>query len=140
MNLPDEYHKILLDEFEKILTQCNNVPLLEDKLYFFSASYGITNKIMNLHCEPILIFMHQILNSVYNGFIQRLSLKPAQAISRSIPDIFVESLFSYFSELISAFKDKDEVKIREVLEKFTNLWYATNGNGFYLFLNKKIKL
>ena len=140
MNLPDEYHKIILDEFEKILKQCNELPILEDKLYFFSASYGIVNKIMNLHCEPVLIFMHQILFSVYNGFIQRLPINSTQAISRSIPNILVESLFSYFSELILAFKNKNENEIRVVLEKFSNLWYATGGNGFYLFLNKKIKL
>jgi hypothetical protein len=139
MNLPEQYHKIILDEFKETLIHCNEVVSLEDKLYFFSASFGIVNRVMNLHCDPLLIFIHQILSSTHQGFIQRLSLRSTPGIvSQGIPA--VEKLFSYFSELISAFENKDEIEIRKVLEKFSNLWYATSGNGFYLFLTDKIKL
>lgn len=141
MNLPDQYFKIIIDEFEKVSKQCDEAKSLEDKLYFFSASYGVLYRVMNFSCDPILIFMHQILQYTHQGFTQRLSqLRIPGLISNSIPDVMQDALFSYFSELILSFKSKDEIKIREVLEKFSNLWYATNGNGFYLFLNKKLKI
>ncbi len=139
MNLPDQYHKIILEEFENVLKLCNGANLLEDKLYFFSASYGIINRIMNLYCDPTLVFMHQVLQSTHQGFVQRLTQNNMPpSISNSFPDKLLKGLFLYFTELIKTFADKDEIKIREVLEKFSNLWYATSGNGFYLFLTEKL--
>ncbi len=142
MKIQEEFYEIILEEFKNVSKLCNDTNLLpEDKLYFFSASYGVINRIMNFNCEPILIFIHQILQSTHQAFAQRLSqrLMPG-IISNSFPDVFWDKLFLYFSELISAFENKDENKIREILEKFSNLGYATSGNGFYLFLNEKLKI
>ena len=61
-------------------------------------------------------------------------------ISVGVPDKLFDSLFSYFTLFIDAFKKNDENEIREVLQKFANLTYATSGNGFYLYLKGKLIL
>ena len=141
MNIPDHYFELILNEFIEIQKLCDEAKSPEDKLYFFSASYGIINRIMNFHCEPLLIFMHQILQNVQNTMSQRLSSpKTPGSISNSLPSELFDSLFSYFSKLILEFEKKDENKIREVLEKISNLSYATTGNGFYLYLRGKLAI
>lgn len=94
---------------------------------------------MNLCYDPILFFIHQVLLSTHQGFVQRVTqYQISGAISNSIPDELWKALFSYFSELITAFEKKEDNEIRKVLEKFSNLWYATTGNGFYLYLQKRL--
>ena len=141
MNIPSQHYKTILEEFNKISQLCNDAKYLEDKLYFFSASFGIINRVMNFHCDPLLVFMHHILQTTHQGFVQRISqFQNPNLISNNIPDIFWDKLYLYFLELIKSFENKDVENIREILEKFTYLTYATTGNGFYLFISKKLTL
>jgi len=139
MNIPDNYFDLIVNEFKEVEKLCEEAKSPDDKLYFFSASYGIINRVMNFHCEPILVFMHQMLQTSHQMVAKRLATpKNMDNISNSLPNEIFESLFSYFSLLIKEFEKKDENKIREVLEKFSNLSYATSGNGFYLYLRGKL--
>jgi hypothetical protein len=141
MNIPDQYHKMIVDEIKEVEKLCIDTKSPEDKLYFFSATYGIINRVMNFYFDPILVFMHQILQVVHQAFTQRLtSPNISGTVSSSIPNEFWISLISYLSELRIAFEKKDEDNIRIVLEKFSNLWYATSGNGFYLYLRGKLHI
>ncbi len=135
MNIPDEYHKIILKEFYEIQDLCKKSSSSEDRLYFFSASFGVVNRVMNFYQDPVLIFTHQILQSVHQAISNRLAnIKPPFAVSRGVPDQFWDALLGYFSELTHAFEIKNDEEIRKTLEKFANLWYANSGNGFYLYL------
>ena len=141
MNIPDKYFELILNEFKEVQKLCIEAKTSEDKLFFFSASYGVLNRVMNFCCEPILVFMHQILQDATKNISHRLAIpKKPGSISNSLPIEMWESLFSYFSTLIIEFEKKDEHKIREVLEKFSNLSYATLGNGFYLYLRGKLTI
>jgi len=47
MNIPDQYFKIIIEEFkdvEKLYKEANSA---HDKLYFFSASFAVINRVMN---------------------------------------------------------------------------------------------
>lgn len=139
MKLPEQYYVMILKEFNDVEKLCNEANLIEDKLYLFSASYGILNRVMNIFCDPILVFMHQILQAAHQAFAQRLATPKIPAtVANSLPDEMIKALFSYLTELRLAFEKKDENNIREVLEKFANLTYATSGNGFYLYLREKL--
>jgi hypothetical protein len=141
MKISDSNHGIILNEFNEIEKLCAEAPKITDKLYFFSASFGVLNRIMNFESDPTLIFMHQILKDAHQAFATRLATSQIPGnISNSLPQEMADALLLYFSELIKAFESKKEVKIREVLEKFSNLSYAMSGNGFYLYLRKKIIL
>lgn len=139
MNISDQYHQMIVEEMKEVEKMYSDAKSPEDKLYFFSAIYGIINRVMNFQCDSLLVFMHQILQVVHQAISQRFTGPNIPgAVSSSIPNEFWVSLLSYLLELRLAFENKDDDKIREVLEKFSNLWYATSGNGFYLYLRGKL--
>lgn len=139
MKLSNEYHEIILNEFYEIERLWNESEILIDKLYFFSASFGIINRVMNLQYEPILAFMHQILNGVHQAVSQRLaSHSPTK--SGEFPPEMIDAMMTSFLNLRDAFEAKNDERMWKALEKLSNLTYATTGNGFYLYLQGKIVL
>ncbi|NOY08478.1 MAG: hypothetical protein GXP33_06525 [Spirochaetes bacterium] len=141
MNIPDNYRKMIIEELESIEKLCKEASAFEDKLYFFSGSFGILNRIMNFYTDPTLIFMHQVLQTTHQAFFQRINTKTIPGvIYNTIPESFIDSLFLYLSELRAAFEENDQNKIWQVLEKFSVLTYATTGNGFFLYLRGKLKI
>lgn len=141
MKITEESYNIILKEFKEIENLCKDALSPEDKLYFFSASFGVVNRVMNFESDSILIFIHQILHTAHQTISQRLnSPKRDGVVSTSLPDEMWDALYDYFSELVSAFEKKNVNTIYMVLEKFAKLSYATTGNGFYLYLSGKIIL
>jgi hypothetical protein len=141
MNIASENLKIIVDEMKEVDKECDEAQAIEDKLYFFSASFGIINRIMNLECDPLLVFIHQILQSTHQALYQRLNLPKAPGvIMNNVPEIFIKSFFKYYKELVIALEKQNDQEIKNILEKFSNLSYATTGNGYYLFLREKLKL
>lgn len=141
MDIPKKYFDLILNEFKEVEGLCNEAETLDDAIYYFSALHGILNRVMNFHCVPVLIFMHQVLQATHQAIAARQSAPVKPGItSNGVTDEMIEALFSNISLLISAFKKKDEDEIRRVLEKFTNLSYATTGNGRYLHLRGRLKL
>jgi hypothetical protein len=141
MNIPDTYYELIIREMNETKELIEEAETIDDKLYFFSSSFGVINRVMNFHYDPLLIFMHQALANAHANITKRMnSPRKPDVLSTSIPDIMFDSLFSYLDLLIAAFKKKDEDEIRRILEKYSVLTYATSGNGFYLFLKGKITL
>jgi DNA-binding GntR family transcriptional regulator len=141
MNLPDTYFDLIIKEMDEAKELIEEANTMDDKLYFFSSSFGIINRVMNFHSDPILIFIHQALANAHANISKRMNSphKP-DVVSTSVPDVMFDALFSNFDLLIAAIKSKDEDEIRKVLEKYAVLTYATSGNGFYLLLKGKITL
>jgi hypothetical protein len=139
MNLPKEYRQIIINEFEEIENRLPGIQFPQDKLYFFTAAFGIINRVFNIHFDPLLVFMHQILNSAHIAISERYQ-NHAPTLTGGMPQEMIDLLFVYLSELKIAFQEEDENKIRSVLEKFSILSYAVTGNGFYLYLKGVLTL
>jgi hypothetical protein len=141
MKLSKEYQKLLIEELKKVQESCNDAKTLEDKMYYFSASFGVVNRIMNFYGDPTLIFVQHSLQLVHKSMTERLAavVNPS-IISNSVPSEMLDALFKYYGQLISEIEKNDDNAIRVILEKFANLTYATTGNGFYMYLQGKIKL
>ncbi len=139
MNVPEEFMKMIIDEFGSIEEMFNENPSIDDKLYFFSGSFGVINRVMNFHTDPTLIFIHQILQAAHQSFSQRYRTpeKPGTIVN-SIPDELFNGLFSSIRELKEAFRINKDEEIWRVLQKISNLTYATTGNGFYLYICGKL--
>ncbi|MDH5718723.1 MAG: hypothetical protein OEZ22_13945 [Spirochaetia bacterium] len=141
MNIPEQYHDIIVSELKSVKGLCESTETLEDKMYYFSASYGIINRIMNLYSDPTLIFIQQILQIMHKSITERLAaVRNPNVVSASVPDEMIDALFNYYDQLIKEIENNDNNKIREVLEKISILSYATTGNGFYMYLKGKIDL
>lgn len=141
MNIPANYKEMIIDELESIEQLCRDAVNLDDKLYFFSGSFGVINRVMNFYTDPTLLFMHQVLQAAHQAFLQRQKARTIPGtISNTIPEVLFNSLFNYLSELREAFEDDDRNKIWEILEKYSVLTYTTTGNGLFLYLRNKIEI
>ena len=113
-----------------------NAPL--EKLFFYSAAYGILSRIFNQEYDPLLVHTHIILQTSYNTINSKV-----QEITRGIEHVIkIPSVyFKTLEDIIEDLADKVEKKqdLCETLQRVTNLTYALIGNGYYL-LQKGILL
>jgi hypothetical protein len=139
MNISTEMRKKYTDEVRFVLGQMKRVSSPEEKLYFFSAVYGILQRIVNFEYDPELLFDYQILQLVYNMLNARLAaIKARQETGISIPD----GLFEKIEEALEELADSVDVggESYSALQKMVNLAYTTSGNGYYMYLKGVIKV
>jgi len=108
------------------------------KLFFYSAAYGITRRIMNLHYDPQLAFMDLVLEVTYNTINNRVNRIVKNDNTIPLIDDLFEKLAGAVKDLADCVKnDEDPYK---VLETIVSLAYTTTGNGYYLFTKGLIKI
>ena len=139
MTLHEEYRRIIIGDLNKAIEMAKTVEYPEDKMYFFSISFASIQRIINLQYNQTLVFVHQILQSTHQSIMQRLATR-SHLVSQGTPESFIELPFIYLNNLLQAISENSENRIWSVLEEFSQLWYATSGNGFYLFLDGKMNL
>lgn len=141
MNIPQTYFDLILNEFKDVQVLCEKAETLDDALYYFSALYGVVNRVMNFYCDPVLVFMHHVLQATHKAISDRIAMPIKPGItSNGVTEEMWQALFSCTRLLTDAFEKKDEDEIRQVLQKFTNISYAATGNGRYLQLRGKLSL
>lgn len=142
MNVPDVYFSQIIKEMTVVDDLWKKSVSLEEKLYYFSAVFGTINRVMNFYCDPLLVFVHQILQEVHQALTNRLkaSKNPAAESFLVVPPEMVDALCGYTQELKAALESKQDSLVWIILQKMSNLAYATTGNGFYLYLKGEIKL
>lgn len=138
MNISKPYHKIIVKEFHDIRKMIEETNILVDKLYYFTAVYGVINRIMNLESDPTLIFINQVLQNCHQAITLRLSQRINGNVSTDIPDNLIKECFVLLDELIAAFENQNKIQIWEILQRYSNLTYSMNGNGYYMYLRNKI--
>jgi transaldolase len=138
MKLSKGSRKYLMDELRVIIDGMGKAKTAEEKLYFFSAVFGATQRIVNIEYDPELTFIYQVVSTSYNTINSNLQIaKSGQGVSTIPKDIFVK-LQEAVEKLADAI-DKSE-STYPVLETISNLAYSTTGNGFYLHLKGIIKI
>lgn len=141
MDIPQNFFELTLNEFKDVQGLCEKAETPDDALYYFSAFHGVLNRVMNFYFDPILVFMHQVLQATHKAVSDRMAMPVKPGItSNGVTEEMWQALFLYNRLLIDAFEKKDEDEIRLVLQKFANLSYATTGNGRYLQLRGKLSL
>lgn len=139
MNLSPDMQKRFTDEVRFVITSMKKTDTPAEKLYLFSAGYGMAQRIINFEYEPELTFIQQVLQLVYNMVNARLGAVSArQEAGISIP----ENLFNRLEEALEEMVDRIEqgAETYPALQKMVNLAYSTTGNGYYLYLKGMFKV
>lgn len=135
MKLNLENRAKLIDEIKFVLQKMKEASDPQGKLYYFSAVYGVMNRIFNLENAPDLIFAHFVISATHAQINARLH-DPDKTIQ--IPSELFEKLYDATAELLDVIeKNKSPY---EVLRKFALLGYVTVGNGYYLYEKKMLKI
>lgn len=139
MAISDKFRDDIVKEINFVVKKMKEVKNAEISLYYFSAIYGLLQRIFNIEYDAEFIFYHFILNSTYSAFNQRLqALTKGGENTVPLTDIQFEKLISYSNQLAQKIKNKENAD--EILKKFIILAYSTTGNGHYLFQKGKLKL
>ena len=131
MNINDNLRKLLVKEINYAVKKINESSDAGEKLYYFSAVYGVVSRIFNLEYDSDLVYAHFILNQTHKAFLGRL-----QAITKG-GEAIIPLHEEHFKKLSTVTKElakkieKDE-GISEILKKFVILSFTTTGNGYYL--------
>ena len=139
MNLSPDMQKRFTDEVRFVITRMKKADTPTEKLYFFSAGYGMAQRIINFEYEPELNLILQILQMVYNTVNARLAaISTRQEAGIAIPD----GLFSRLEEALEEMVERidNDAETYPALQKMVNLAYSTTGNGYYLYLKGMLKI
>lgn len=138
MNIDPEYKKYLVAEFRYTVKSMNENEFAEQKLFYFSSTFGAVSRIFNLQYDPQLIFMHSILNNAHGNIMARL-----QAIKSGDPVVqFQENYFDKLTQYVEILAQQIERNedTYKTLEQIALLTFLTTGNGYYLFKKGIIKI
>lgn len=141
MSIQQEYRNLIIEEFEDVGGLLKEAKSPSDFLYLFSASYGILNRILNIQCDPTLVFMHQVLQSLHQAMQARLQAAGSNPLEPyPFPIEFLPKMGEILENLRLAFLKGSEAEICHELSRASNLAYASTGNGYYLYIRKKLQI
>lgn len=135
MKIKEENKQSIISELEFSIQKMKEEQNPKTKLYFFSAVYGILQRIFNIDYDPDLVFAHFVINQVYNN-IAAAHMNPDPIIK--LPEDLFERLTVVTGDFLEAIK-KDE-NLYEVLKKYSLIGYVALGNGYYLYQKGLLKI
>ncbi len=110
----------------------------QEKMYFFSAIFGVANRIMNLEFDPELGFMHHVTNAAFNMINTTLILAAQGQSISTFPPLVFDKLQEALKDLATCIEEGKQTY--PGLERISNLAYSTSGNGYYLFLKGMLNI
>jgi len=139
MQLSEANKKIISDEFRVIVRLINEEEDALRRVYYFSAAYGVVQRVINSEFNNELTLMHSVLHNTYLALDSRLkSIISGGERVIELPSNALSVLSSALNELCDVIsKDQD---IYEPLAKIAAISYVTTGNGYYLYRKGVLRL
>lgn len=141
MKISNVNKKIIVSEFEKVLELMNSAKDAREKLFYFSATYAMVSRILNIEYDPMLVLIHSVLLSTYsnmNSFLNNVA--SSRNTFYSIPKNYFDMVESNFKNITKAIDSNDEPNIYKALKNFSVLAYIFTGNGNYLYKKGTLKI
>jgi hypothetical protein len=138
MDISDDARKTILDEINYALTMMEKAHDIERKLYYFSAIYGVTQRVFNSEYDEDLVCMHSVLNQAYGSFRSRIRAFKSGDIAVPVSEQQIKKLIKLAKDLGKRIKSKESID--DILKAFVVLSYTTTGNGYYLLERGKLNI
>ena len=138
MEISAKNKKILVNEIRTAVEYMSENNDARQKMFFFSAVFGIVNRIMNIECDPELVFIHQVTQAAHNQINTNLMMATQGQSVPTIPPPVFEKLQEALEDLANYIEGGK--KTYPVLQRISNLTYSTSGNGYYLFLKGLLEI
>jgi len=139
MNLQPAMREKFVGEIRYAVGKMRATTNAMEKLYYFSAVYGMAYRVFNFEYDAEIVFIHQITNAAYGTINARIA-----ALTQRVEG-GVEIPPNLFTKLEDALEDlakrieKDQ-ETYPVLETISTLAYSATGNGYYLYLKGILKI
>lgn len=139
--LSDENKKIITQEFFKVYSLMNDTNDISEKLYYFSATFAMVSRVLNIQYDPTLVIIHSVLltsHSNINSFLSNII--NTKKTFYEFPDNYFKMIEDNLKELTIAIEQNNKTSIYEALEKYSVLGYIATGNGNYLYKKGMLKI
>jgi len=139
MRISHQFRNLIVSELQFAVKNMRETNHPAQKLYFYSAAYGVVTRVFNIEFDPILVHIFYILEATYNtiNFMTQRVLKGEEQ-SIVLPNEFFDHLADAVEELSIKIAKHEEVE--QTLQKITNIAYTATGNGHYLYRKGLLKL
>jgi hypothetical protein len=134
MKLSAGMKKQLVEEIKFATDQMKKTEFVDQKLYLFTAVWGMAQRMINFEYDPELTFAYQVLKLAYDQI--NLRINAIKAGDKLIP--ISENLFPQIEATLEEMAKKIEKgsNIYTELQTILNLAYSTTGNGHYLSIKQ----
>ncbi len=130
MNISDKMRGELVTEFNLIIDKMNAEKYLIRKIWFFSGTYSMVNRVLNFEYDRDLVFLHQGLQTAYKAIFERYRKIAITQGAIELPENFLERLVAVLGEI--TIKIREDKPFYTELRTLSTLTYLTTGNGYYL--------
>ena len=138
MDMSDRVRENIAEEIKIAVDMMKESRDAFGKLFYFSAIYGVLQRIYNVEYNEDLVFAHLIINATHQGFLQRLAAIKQGDSAVMISDEQFDKLTDLSEELGEKFQNNEDIV--DTLKKIVVLLYTTQGNGYYLMRKGVLKI
>ena len=140
MSISPKTKSMIVAEFNYVVEKMNNTEDYTKKIYYFSGTYGILQRVFNIEYDSELVFMHQILQHTYEKINAKMTANIQQIDRLIMPNVIFEKLPELISAMAEEFEASNTEGVRNKLKQISLLAFITTGNGFYLYDKEIIKI
>lgn len=138
MTKEDFFRKELVKELQNIAQLMKKEKNAEKKIYYFSASYGITNRTYRYVFSSEVLLADLVLNTSYQALHNRVNQIKSGDTTVQIDDKVFDALYEGLQSLASAFEDKKP--IQDALGIILTASFSVSGPGNYLKEKNMLKI
>ena len=139
MKISKKNRSLIVKELKYVADSMDEHVTGQEKLYYFSGTYAVVQRILNTEFSQDLAFLHFVLRQTFDSFNGRLQaiIKAGETVIQLTEEHF-EKLSTLTKELADKIGKSED--LNDTLKKITVLTYTTTGNGFYLMQKGVINL
>jgi hypothetical protein len=130
---------MIVDEIKFVVKKMEETNDSSEKLFYFSAIFGILHRVYNTEYDPELVYAHLVLRSTHDALSSRLkAIQTGGDTTIALNEDQFLKLSDLSKKLANNFRKKEEID--SILKKFAILLYSTTGNGYYLMQKGLLKI
>lgn len=138
MKISENHKNIIVKEFLGAAKLMKEDGTAEDKMFYFSSTFGILSRIFNLEYDPQLVLAHFILQSAHGNISARIkAINDGDQVIK-FPGEFIDKL-SNKVEVLADLIEKNE-DLYGTLQDINEITFVTTGNGYFLYKKGILKI
>jgi hypothetical protein len=136
-----ELRKHLAKEFRYVATKMQQEKLPQKKLFYFSALFGESQRVLNYEWDRDLALVHMVIQQTHIHLSSQ-----APSIGTLLPidgSIIYQQLTQTTLDLAEHFEKPEDIakneELYQILSRIAEIAYVASGNGSYLYEKGAIK-
>ena len=135
----DFFNKELVDELRRVQEYVSREPMLEKKVYYFSAAYGITGRTFRYSFSKNVLLADFVLTQVYHQMFEAIKQMKGGNQSVKLSGEHFEKICDLLGSLADKFESKDD-NIQSQLEDLLAVGFSITSVGNYLAEKGDLKI